>query len=60
MHYAILKASDEYLGDKTAIVEELKESNISDNTSLIKDSSFVGTLHQIDESSDKNETTDEL
>ncbi|XP_029176910.1 DNA-directed RNA polymerase, mitochondrial isoform X2 [Nylanderia fulva] len=40
----VLKESDEYLKDKSTIVEDLKEYGMSDNTMLIKDSSFLDTL----------------
>ncbi|XP_032688017.1 DNA-directed RNA polymerase, mitochondrial isoform X2 [Odontomachus brunneus] len=54
VHYMILKESKNIIEDKSMIVGELQESGISDSTTLIKDSAFVDTLHQI-----RNNDTDE-
>ncbi|RLU20664.1 hypothetical protein DMN91_007277 [Ooceraea biroi] len=54
IHSAILKESSEYLQDTTAIVEDLKQSGVSDHTMLLKDSSFLNTLQQINKTDDKD------
>jgi len=57
VHCNILKESDEYLKDKSTVVEDLKEYAMSDNTMLIKDSTFLDTL-QIDKNEDKDKSQD--
>ncbi|XP_018368910.1 PREDICTED: DNA-directed RNA polymerase, mitochondrial isoform X2 [Trachymyrmex cornetzi] len=52
-HYAIPKEFDGQLDDTSAVMENLKESGISDQTALIKDSSFLNMLQ-----GDKNEERD--
>ncbi|EGI66288.1 PREDICTED: DNA-directed RNA polymerase, mitochondrial [Acromyrmex echinatior] len=51
--YAIPKEFDGQLDDTSAVMENLKESGVSDQTTLIKDSSFLNMLQD-----DKNEETD--
>ncbi|XP_072762976.1 DNA-directed RNA polymerase, mitochondrial [Anoplolepis gracilipes] len=59
VHSNILKESDEYLKDKSTVVEDLKEYAMSDNTMLIKDSSFLDTL-QIDKDDNKDKNQDDV
>lgn len=59
VHCNILKESDEYLKDKSTVVEDLKEYAMSDNTMLIKDSSFLDTL-QIDKNGNKDKNQDDV
>ncbi|XP_011259925.2 DNA-directed RNA polymerase, mitochondrial isoform X1 [Camponotus floridanus] len=55
VHCNILEESDEYLKDKSTVVEDLKEYAMSDNTMLIKDSTFLDTL-QNDKSDDEDKS----
>lgn len=59
IHHDILQESSEYLKDKSAIIEELKESGLTDQVTLIKDSSFLKTLQQINKNDEKNEKSDD-
>lgn len=59
IHCNILKESDEYLKDKSTVVEDLKEYAMNDNTMLIKDSSFLDTL-QIDKNENKDKSQDDV
>ncbi|KYQ53912.1 DNA-directed RNA polymerase, mitochondrial [Trachymyrmex zeteki] len=52
-HYAIPKEFDGQLDDTSAVMENLKESGVSDQTALIKDSSFLNMLQ-----GDKNKERD--
>lgn len=52
----VLKESDEYLKDKSTVVEDLKEYAMSDNTMLIKDSTFLDTL----QSDNPNKSPDDM
>lgn len=52
----ILKESSEYLNDESAVVEELKESGLNDSTTLIKGSTYLNVLHEIDNDSSKDAT----
>lgn len=56
----VLKESDEQLDDTSAIVENLKESGVSDHTTLIKDSSFLDMLQQIKENGNEDKSLDDI
>ncbi|XP_018059905.1 PREDICTED: DNA-directed RNA polymerase, mitochondrial isoform X1 [Atta colombica] len=58
-HYAILKEFDGQLDDTSAVMENLKESDGSDQTTLIKNSSFLDML-QDDKNEEKNNQDDTL
>ena len=58
-HYVILKEFDGQLDDTSAVMENLKESDGSDQTTLIKDSSFLDML-QDDKNEEKNNQDDTL
>nr|XP_012230354.1 PREDICTED: DNA-directed RNA polymerase, mitochondrial [Linepithema humile] len=51
----ILKESEEYVEDKSTVIENLKECGISDNTTLIKDSTFLDILQRNKENDLKDE-----
>ncbi|XP_020292471.1 DNA-directed RNA polymerase, mitochondrial isoform X2 [Pseudomyrmex gracilis] len=53
----VLKESSEYLNDESAVVEELKESGLNDSTTLIKGSTYLNVLQEID--NDGNNETHE-
>lgn len=42
----MLKESEEYVENKSTMIENLKECDMSDNTTLIKDSTFLNTLQK--------------
>lgn len=55
VHSTILKESSQYLQDMNTVVEDLKQSGISDHTMLLKDSSFLDSLQQIGTEKDTEE-----
>ena len=57
-HYAISKEFDGQLDDTSAVMENLKESGGSDQTTLIKDSSFLDMLQ--DKNEERNNQDDTL
>ena len=58
-HYAISKEFDGQLDDISAVMENLKESGGSDQTTLIKDSSFLDML-QDNKNEERNNQDDTL
>lgn len=54
--YNVLKESNEYLKDKSPVVEDLKEYAMSNSTTLIKDSTFLDTL----QSDNANKSPDDI
>ncbi|KAL6260323.1 hypothetical protein P5V15_007854 [Pogonomyrmex californicus] len=54
---AVLKESDEQLDDTFAVIEDLKASGINDQITLIKDSSFLDMLQQIDTKDESQDDT---
>jgi len=51
----MLEESKEYVEDKSTMIENLKECGVSDNTTLIKDSTFLDILQQKKENDMKDE-----
>ncbi|XP_011140975.1 DNA-directed RNA polymerase, mitochondrial isoform X2 [Harpegnathos saltator] len=47
VHHIILEESKNNLEDKTMILGELEESGISDSATLIKNTTFINTLHEV-------------
>ncbi|XP_011867383.1 PREDICTED: DNA-directed RNA polymerase, mitochondrial isoform X2 [Vollenhovia emeryi] len=56
----VLREPDEQLDDTSAVVENLKESGINNHTALIKGSSFLDMLQQVDKNVDKDANQDDV
>lgn len=56
----MLKESGEQLDDTSTVIENLQESGINDHTTLIKSSSFLNTLQQIDKDKAKDINQDDI